>query len=354
MKNVNEIAQDIQQEADELARLFDYSRTDAHTLVGEHLRTYEQLELLKREIFDWAIRALHDPLIRDNPERLLHCVEIVWRALRIAVYLLAVRRATIREIESRSRKNRINFNFGLLKLGHDLGDLQLQQDALAQLRGTLIAIPYRKGWFHPSEGRDGWIGIINRAVAEQVHKHADLGLPETLERMCENGFAYIHGAVEDRLTDEVRRLARRPREIQADNNYAFNDAPVNHDDRLQRDAIIRLARALADSNDCATVQNVLRIVEELLANPELLGKLSARQIRALAVNELAESRGVSKQQARAYVREFEGLAHTEESVRQLAEEIRWLARRDIPLRFRFVEMPRADVEGEGHEGDSEG
>jgi hypothetical protein len=354
MKTTEELGKEIHKKALELADGVDMSGVSAQTLFSTLWKTFEDVDRIQAQIFDPAVEKAKDPAVSGNPQLVKAVLNGAWMGVEVATYILGIRYAVIREVDARSRKNNTNLNFGLLKMGHDLGDMELQKKAMGHLRAILLSIPYKKGWFHPPEGREGWIGVIDQALAEQLKKFMKLDAASTLQQMAENGFANVYEDVEARLIDEIRTLGRRPREVRVpDVGSAFGSVPVpgaTPENKLQRLTVIKLARDLSGrfprgSANC----QILQQVGELLEDTGRIQDLDPRKIRALVVQGVAEGRGVCERQARKDVVRFEELAETDPIIRRLADEIRAI----VPPRTGKMTLKLGDLKGRRENGPEE-
>jgi hypothetical protein len=306
----------------------DLSGMDAQALHDAAMSAFEHLDIIKREIFDWASQVVDQRPISENPDLVNRCIDIAWKAVPITVYFRAVTIAAAREIEVRSKRNKTNYYFGLFKLARHFGIVELQQKAWRQLQRILSAIPYKSSWFHP-EGKDGWLDVVNLVVTQLLNEYASLDASSTLKGMAENRFASVYQRVKARFIDEIRRLIRKPKEI------AVGDVGVSSsaaDEGLQRLAVINLVGEVASrygEKDART--EILKKVEALLENPEQIPD-DPREIRAEFVRDIAQNRGVSKQQARRDLREFKEMIKADETLQSLRDDIRALGQMRIVLR----------------------
>ena len=157
--------------AHEVARQMDFSGMDAQGLLDAAMRAFAQLDFINAEIFDWASQVVEQPPINDNPDLVKRCIDIAWGAVPFVIFFRGVTIAAANEIEVRSKRNKINYYFGLLKLGQHFDIVELQQKAWARLQRILSAIPYKSGWFH-RERKQGWLNVLNLAVPELLNEYA--------------------------------------------------------------------------------------------------------------------------------------------------------------------------------------
>jgi hypothetical protein len=327
MKTGQDLFNWIHGQATEIAMTVDFSNLEAEVLISRTLSTFQDLYVFKKDVFNVAAWTLEDPSLVADSRIAKACIEIVESAVPVLVSVLTVRHALLLEFDRRSGKNKTSHFFGLLKIGHDYDDRDLQEHAIGHLRGILLAIPRKKGWFHPGEGREGWIGVIDEALAEQLTKVRDLDGVATSTYMADRKFAYVYEQVEHRLTDEVRRLALRPREVAVrDVAKAFGSVPSppeNPDQNLQRFAITRMARTISRRwPEYSASRGILECAGQVLAQPGLIENLNPREIRAMVVKLVAEDRSVSERQASKDVAKFKGLAVSNPEIRRLADEMR--------------------------------
>jgi hypothetical protein len=337
MTTRKDITKAIWAKANEVAKDMDCSRMDAQMLHRTVMFSIDEVDYITREIFDWAARVTNEWPIVDDPTLVKRCIDIAWDAVPVIVFFLAVRLAATGEIEARSKKNKTNYYFGLLKLAHDFGLIELQKTARRNLRRIFSAIPRKMGWFHP-EGDDGWIEVIDLTIAQLLKEHA-LDMPSTVQAMAENRFAKLYGRVKSRLVDEVRRLIHKPKEIPL-RDVRVSSSPA--DEGLQRLAVIQLVRDAANRHGKQDARKeILLQVAALLENPEL-AEGSPEEIRAYVVRHIAQNRGVSDQQARRDLRDFQGFAKAEKTMQAIKDEIVALSRFRIALRQ--VELERIPEE----------
>lgn len=326
MATRKDITMAVWDKAHEVSRKLDFSGMDAQALLDAAMTAFAQLDFIKGEIFDWASQVVDEPSISENPDLVKRCIDITWEAVPIVVFYRAVTIAAAGEIEVRSKKNKTNHYFGLLKLGQHFGIVELQQKAWGKLKRILLAIPYKKGWFHP-EGRDAWLDVVNLTVTQLLNQYGSLDASSTLKGMAEKSFRGVYKRVTARLTDEVRRLIGKPKEIGFADVGVRGSAP---DQGLHRLAVIRLVGEVASEYGEKEVE-ILRKVQDLLEHPDQIPD-NPREIRAEFVRDLAQNRDVSKQQARRDLREFEELIEADETLQGVRDEIRELGRTRIVLR----------------------
>jgi len=346
MKAAKELRQLIAKKAVAVAGEFDLSVVASKTLLTSLWKAFEDFDRIKREMCDESALAEKFPFLRGNPEMLRLHVRITREGELCNISLvLGIQYAITREIYRRAQGNKINFNFGLLKLGHDLRDLKTQNSAFGHLIGILLSIPRKKDWFHPEE-QEGWVDVIHTALAEQLGKLVKVDPASTLEWMIENQFATVYKAVEDRLTDEVRRLALRPREVSLGHpqnvTAAFESIPappVNAGESLQRLAVIKLVKQLSSRYKKKGGRESLEEVAKFLEEPDEIRDGSEREIRTRFVKNVALKRGVSQEQARKNVRNFKDLAQKDEAIQNLEVEIGDLGKPKESIRLNLRERP---------------
>jgi hypothetical protein len=356
MKTVKELRQLIAKKAVTVAEELDFSAVASKTLLASLWKAFEDFDRIKREMCDESALVEKFPFLKGNPEMLRMHVRIAREGELSSISLvLGIQYAITGEIYRRAQGNKINVNFGLLKLGHDLGDLENRDKALGHLVGILLSIPRKKGWFHV-EAQEGWIDVIYVALAEQLGKLVKVDPASTLEWMMDNQFAVIYEAVEDRLTDEVRRLALRPREVSLGHPHnvtlAFESVPapsVNARENLQRLAVIKLVKQLSGRYKKKGTPEILEEVVKFLEEPDETRDGTLREIRARFVKNVALKRGISQEQARKNVRNFENLAQKDEAIQHLADEISDLGGANDTINLNLRECPpanRATEEGD--------
>jgi hypothetical protein len=347
MKNAQDLRTIIQKIARELAAEIDLSGFEAKTLFPYLWRTFKDLDNLKSHVIDPGFEKLAEPATRTNPQLLKAVADTLRAGVQIYAVILGIQHALICELDRRSQRNRTNFYFGLLKVGHDLGDKELQKEALRHLGGILMSIPYKRSWVHSPEGAQGWLGVINEALVEQLKKIEKLDLATVLLRMAENGFYYVYQAVQARLIDEVRRLTRMPITVKlGDHQSVFEDMPAPEqtwEQQMQRRDVIGVAKALAGLSEPGSWrQEILVLLSESLQNRKLNQfDLDSGKVRALFVTMLADKRGVSARQASKDMNKFKALVLTDPDIRKLADEIRAI----VPPKTEKVVLKLKELEG---------
>jgi hypothetical protein len=337
MTTRKDITNAVWEKANEIAKDMDCSRLDAQTLHTMVMLSFEHVDYINREIFEWAARVTNEPPIMDDPKLVKRCTDIAWDAVPVVVFFLTVRLAAIREIEARSTLSKTNYYFGLLELAQDLGIVQLQKWARRNLHRILSAIPRKMGWRHP-DGEDSWLEVIDLTIAQLLKEHV-LDAPSTVQAMAENRFAKVYWRVRSRLVDEVRRLLRRPKELPL-RDVAVSRSPA--DESLQRLDVIKLVQEAAKRcGEEHARKEILQQLEAMLENPELADG-SPREIGAHVVRHIVQNRGVSEQQARRDLRDFQDFARAEKTMQVIQDEIRALSKFRIVLKQ--VELERIPEE----------
>ena len=348
MTKAREIRRWIAKEALDIANGRDFSREEPKQLMALLWRSFDCLESLKKMASDEDGILKEFPFLRDNPEFL----EITLREQRKALlwyyaFMSGINYAIVREAYRRMSKNKVNLYFGLLKLAHSRDDRKTLDKALGNLRGILLSIPKKRGWFH-YEHNDGWIGVIDKAIAEQLKKCVELDPGSTFERMLKNGFAVVYKACGDRMTDEVRKLVEQPN-VQflggvGDVTRVFRYVPapaVKPAENLQRKATIRLIRELSRGRRGGGMPEILDGIADFLEEPEEDRDGTEKEIYTRFVENLAGVRGVSKEQARKDLRAFKVRVREDKGLQSAVKELRSLGPDRQHLRIGVKTLPPA-------------
>jgi hypothetical protein len=311
----------------------DLSEAPASQVLDWHWTATQVLEELRKEIFHWFFEVW--PKFREDEELGRGALRILGNGVQLAEELMAKQLAAYTEIHKRVHKNETNFQFGQLLIAHQNGDLLGTRRSYDRLRRILLSIPYSRRWYSKDPKR--WMGATDEAVAELCGKHAALSIREVFTRMMENGFAYVYKAVRDRLIDELRRMKREANEVQSF-HVNFLETLPKHQPSPERDLQIEsLARLVETTSPTLEPRNqaILKVFVRCLSDLGRVGEESEDELYASVVKEIAEARGVSLQQARADLRQFQK-DQREEFVR-FRKELRALVP-EKPLKVTFEEV----------------
>jgi hypothetical protein len=246
--------------------------------------------------------------------------------------------------------NRINRNFGRLILASKQANVAAQQRLMRQFHRVGLSIVHTKGWFH-QEGIDGWLGVIDLAVAKQLGAYAGWSPWVIFKSIKGNRFAYLYQAIKNEIIDEIRRLARRSMElILSPDDETFEllaSVRIDADREIHRQQLLRLVDlALEGVAGNLPFESILRRVRDWLGDPDQIPAESPATHAAL-VQHLSTSLDVSPQQARTYVRRFRAFAQHDEHVQNLMAALR-SAGRDHARQDNFI-GGRSDEED--HDGE---
>jgi hypothetical protein len=330
----------IQDEVQHLEETLRLDKRDSRSLVVLHRSTYDDLEEVKG-VLDWVPQAQADAIGRKDLESFEHADRILRDALALAKWIFALQVATIKEITRRASRNKVNYYFGILKLAHDLEHVPLQEKALRHLRAMLLSIPRKKGWFHPGQ-MGGWVGVIDAVVTKQLSKLANTSADDVMKTMCDNGFAYVYKAARNRFVDEIRRIAANRRIVHVRDVLAAVEANPNRD--LQLLGVVRVIEDIMRGEGGAT-NAILEEVRSFIGNPDTFEDQSVDRIRAHFAKSVADTRGVTVQQARADLRRFANEAEMKGTINALKKEIEELVRQ-AKLRVSIRESELDDGEKE--------
>jgi hypothetical protein len=218
--------------------------------------------------------------------------------------------------------NRINRNFAQLLLAYKRGNIAMQKGLMRQFHRIGLSIVRSKGWFHPDE-IDGWNSAINLTIAQQLARFAGWKPIEVLMGIGANRFAYLYRAIENGLTDEVRRLFRRSREVstplEEEPFASLVGARINLDRNIQCQQLVKLVdEALEGVVGNCPFEAILRKLREWVSQPEHIPE----DTRVEMVRFLSANLHVSLQQARTYMRNFADFASRDERLQRLIAALR--------------------------------
>jgi hypothetical protein len=276
----------------------DYTKVDSRTILKEYaaargcllyvrVALKHQLSLLDKEFTAKGPSEAVTPLA----ERVLDIV---------ADHAMLVRRiAAIEcEVNRRTSRNAVNQSFGQLKIGVLRNDFESQKEALRRLCRLFASVPWKNDWFH-KEDRDGINSLTNLLLAKELDRHQNLDLPSTIERMMDNGFAYLYCAFLRDFMDEMDKTGSRPFERQMEVDELNPDTSKLDlvDDRIHLEKLVIRLRETAMKLDDSVDRKIVLQFADLLGDPHSLN-LSDRAIRAPLVRDVADETGFTLQGVR--------------------------------------------------------
>jgi hypothetical protein len=354
MSKTRELRRWIAMKAVDIANGLDFSGQEPKQLMALLWHSFDDLERLKKKASDKDAILQEFPFLKDNPEFL----EIaLWEQRKALLwcyaFILGIHYAIVREAHRRMSKNKVNLYFGLLKLGHSQGDRKTMENAHGNLRRILLSIrKNHPSWFHFDDVA-GWIGVIDEAIAEQLKKSSELDQASIFERMLENGFAVVYTACENRMTDEVRKLAQQPK-VQylggvrdVTRLFEFIPAPPDKpEESLQRKAASSLVKELSRGRRGGGISEILNEIARFMEEPDQIRDGTEKQIHSRFVENVAQTRGVSKEQARRDLRAFKVRVREDKGLQSVVKEIRGLGPERQRLKIGVKAVPPADGDTE--------
>ena len=283
----------------------DYSQADANKLISDYLWARRELDRLKQQT-EWVGELIKDPRVQADKVKLQQCLDFfVKHAWPLAACFGAFITKSVWEANARINRNQINRHFGLLKLSIYMRHSDLQNHALKNLHELAIGIAVVNDWTHP-EGIEGWKGLANLAINQQLRYFQDLDVWGTFEKMIENKFAVVGSAIKNRFIDEFRRQYRRPLAISLDEDVVQNLPAVPEVSPEEEETAEAFERLLsAPPADMPEGQKMILAAAVRMLEEGQLDDMSIPKIRARLVNEAASMRVVSPQQARKDMKRLE-------------------------------------------------
>ena len=287
----------LDEEASQMAKEFDYGRTDGRSLFETHRDSIRQAAALVGDFQE--LSGMMRQVESGRTKLTRQIFEASRRVLDLYVYYWAVRKATTDEIFRRLERNGTNRNFALFKIAEDRGLETVRNETLKQLRRIARSLQFRKRWWHP-DGDGEWDSAVNLVLAQELDKIRDEDIHTTVAHMLDNRYAYIYTAFQNKFCDELRTLKRHP-----DQNPQFTiqvvdvGANVSMDAGLQRSEVIELLESAAPEVERDGGRAILAEGHKMLIeNREYLEGANVRQIQAELAKRAARARGVSERQAR--------------------------------------------------------
>jgi hypothetical protein len=276
----------------------DYSKVDSRTLLNEGAKSHEALKYI-RAALELQLSSLDKEFkasgLSEATVQIAQRVNETVRDFRMFAREVA---AIEREVLRRMSHNVTNWKFGLLHIGILRDDYGLREEACKALRNIFGSIPWKRDWFH-KERRDGINSLTNLLLAKELNKHRHLDLPSTIERMMDNGFAYLHCAYERDFMDEMDKVSSRPFESQLEVDELIPDTSRmdSVDDRIHLDRLEIRLREAAMKQDHPVDREIILGCADVLGDRHLLNS-GDRAIRAPLVENVACKTGFSPQGVR--------------------------------------------------------
>jgi hypothetical protein len=341
----------------DIAKELEFSKCESASLLASLWRSFDDLERLRHEECNEETVLKSYPGLGAYADSLkIHVAAERQAIIRAYSIILGIHYGIVREAYRRMSRNKVNLNFGLLKLGHNLGDNNAVKKALGHLRAIFLSIPKKKDpeWFHP-EGKEGWIGVIDVAIAEQLNRFVECDPISTLQRMLENGFRFMYDACQDRMIDEIRKLDRHPKLEKVgsirDVTKAFSipASPVKPEAEMQRRSLRSFIKELSRGGKGGGIPEILEVTARFLEETAEIRDATEKEIRTHFVERVSVAKGVSKEQAREDLRRFKVRLKEDEDLQRVMEEIRSLGDEAESLRIRVGTL--SHVEAEKHSQD---
>jgi hypothetical protein len=224
------------------------------------------------------------------------------------------------EAKRRFRGNFTNRHFGFFLLAVSMGNIELELQSYMHLQRLAFGI-LKKAWsghfWHPDHP-NVWHQCISDVLAAEVQKHGGLRPAEVLERMSENGFAYVYIALKREFIDEWRNLYRRQgRDVQFDDAIGYTCTSSITPEEL--DDIARAFEEQAEQRP--ELAAVLQQYAAYERDPDGWEAMYGKFPRAVS-KAVAEANGVTRRTAQRYVATVKEEAQRNEELQAIKARLR--------------------------------
>jgi hypothetical protein len=281
-----------------IGRPEDYTQVDSRTILITYLAARERM-LSLRLALEHELSLLDKEFAASGPsEAVTQIAEGVLDIVAEHARLLRRTAAILCEVNRRTSKNGINQSFGQFKIGNLRNDFDSQKEALQRLHTLFDGIRRNKDWFH-KERREGINSLANELTTKELNRHQNLDLPNTIEHMMDNKFAYLGCAFVRDFMDEMDKVSRRPFENQLEVDELKPDTSKLDliDDGIHQEKLVVRLRETAMKQDDPVDRRIVLGFADLLGDRHSRN-LSDRAIRAPFVKVVADETGFTKQGVR--------------------------------------------------------
>ncbi len=186
----------------------DPATMSAKELVGTSYAAWEAIRTVSGEILAWVPEELMR--VKNYPDVVERVIGLFNDAMRIIQSALLAVQAVDPEIHRRLFKNKVNYYFGVLLIGHKANDMRLQKKACGELRGITLGKIHNEGLYR--NDNHSWVEPMDEALAEQCDKFVDYSVTDVFFAVMEDRFAYIYKAIHDKDFHQNCRHRLRPDE----------------------------------------------------------------------------------------------------------------------------------------------